>query len=154
MRAIRERWGVALLAPLAIAAAGLAQDTPASKPSEAIFEKTCSACHTADSVVSARRTRDQWQETIDAMVTQQGAKIADEEFGPILEYLVATYGKVNVNTAPAAEIAQIAGLSQKEADAVVKYRKEHGKFEDFEALAKVPDVDARKLEKSRDALAF
>lgn len=143
-----------MLAPLVIAVAVGAQDTPASRPPKAIFEKTCSACHTAESVVSARRTRDQWQETIDSMVTEQGAKITDEEYTPILEYLVATYGRVNVNTAPADEIAQITGLSQTEAEAVVKYRKDKGKFADFEALVKVPGIDSKKLEKSRQAIAF
>ncbi|MBZ5620665.1 MAG: helix-hairpin-helix domain-containing protein [Acidobacteriia bacterium] len=153
MRAIWER-GVLGLALLAIAAAGGAQDAPAAKGSKAIFEKTCSACHTADSVTSARRTRDQWQETIEAMVADQGAKIPDEEFSPILEYLVAVYGKVNVNSAPADEIAQIAGLSQKEAEAIVKFRKENGRFEDFDALGKVPGVDPKKLEKSREAISY
>jgi DNA uptake protein ComE-like DNA-binding protein len=36
----------------------------------------------------------------------------------------------------------------------VKYRKEHGRFEDFEALGKVPGVDSKKLEKSREAIGF
>ena len=143
-----------MLAPLIIAVAIGAQDTPAPRPPKAIFEKTCSACHTADSVVSARRSREQWQETIDSMVTEQGAKITDEEYTPILEYLIATYGKVNVNSAPADEIAQVTGLSQKNAEAVVKYRKDHGKFADFEALTKVPEVDSKKLEQSRQAIAF
>jgi len=66
----------------------------------------------------------------------------------------SAYGKVNVNTAPAGEIAQILGLSQKEADAIVKFRKDHGKFEDFDALGKVPGVDPKKLEKSREAIAY
>jgi competence protein ComEA len=162
MRAIWERQRIVLpsravlaaIALLAIRGAGGVQDSPAAKASKAMFEKTCSACHTAESVVSARRTRDQWQDVIDEMVSQQGAKIADEEFGPILEYLVSAYGKVNVNIAPADEIAQIIGLSQKEAEAVVKYRKDNGKFADFDALGKVPGVDPKKLEKSREAIAY
>jgi competence ComEA-like helix-hairpin-helix protein len=162
MRAIWDQWGIALwargvlaaLALLATTAAGGAQDAPAPKASKVMFEKTCSACHTAESVTSARRTRDQWQDVIDEMVSQQGAKIADEEFSPILEYLVASYGKVNVNTAPADEIAQIAGLSQKEAEAIVKFRKDNGKFADFDGLCKVPGVDPKKLEKSREAIAY
>src|SRR5579871_2264393 len=128
---------------LAVSAAWGAQDSggSASKPGKAMFEKTCSACHTADSASSARRTRDQWQTVMEEMVSQQGATIADEEFNPILEYLVSSFGKVNINTAPADEIAQILGLSQKESEAVVKFRKEKGKFEDFDALGKVPGVD-------------
>jgi competence ComEA-like helix-hairpin-helix protein len=162
MRAIWDGWGTALpargavaaVALLAIAAASGVQDAPAAKSSKAMFEKTCSACHTAESVASARRTREQWETAIEEMVSGQNAKIADEEYSPILEYLVATYGKVNVNSAPADEIAQIAGLSQKEAEAIVTFRKEKGKFEDFDALGKVPGVDPKKLEQSRDAIAY
>lgn len=152
--ALPARGVLAALTLLAIAAAGGAQDAPAAKASKVMFEKTCSACHTAESVASARRTRDQWQDVIDEMVSQQGAKIADEEFSPILEYLVAVYGKVNVNNAPADEIVQIIGLSPKEAEAIVKFRKDNGKFADFDALGKVPGVDPKKLEKSREAIAY
>ncbi|HTS28042.1 MAG TPA: helix-hairpin-helix domain-containing protein [Bryobacteraceae bacterium] len=151
MRRIWVQAGIAF-GVLAISAFGF-QDS-AARPSKAMFEKTCSACHTAESVASARRTRDQWQTVMEEMVSQQGATIADEEFNPILEYLVSAYGKVNVNTAPADEISQILGLSQKEAEAVVKFRKEKGKFEDFDALGKVPGVDLKKLETKRDAIAY
>ena len=71
---------MATLALLAIAAAVGAQDAPSGKGSKVMFEKTCSACHTAESVASARRTRDQWQDVMEEMVSQQGAKIADDEF--------------------------------------------------------------------------
>ena len=161
MGPIWERWGAtfeklvvifAVLAFAVITASGV-QDAPA-KPSKVMFEKTCSACHTAESVASARRTREQWQEVMDEMVSQQGAKIGDEEYSPILEYLVAAFGKVNVNTAPADEIAQITGLSQKDAEAIVKFRKDNGKFEDFDGLGKVPGVDLKKLESKRDAIAY
>ena len=162
MKAIWNQWGIALPARVAVAALALlairgtggAQDAPAAKASKVMFEKACSACHTAESVASARRTRDQWQDVIEEMVSQQGAKIADEEYSPILEYLVAVYGKVNVNTAPADEIAQMIGLSQEEAEAIVKFRKDNGKFADFDGLAKVPGVDPKKLEKSREAIAY
>jgi competence ComEA-like helix-hairpin-helix protein len=148
-------WSVlAAMTLLIVQSAGGAQDASAAKASKVMFEKTCSACHTAESVASARRTRDQWQDVIDEMVSQQGAKIADEEFSPILEYLVSAFGKVNVNTAPADEIAQIIGLSPKEAEAIVKFRKDKGKFADFDGLSKVPGVDPKKLEKSREAIAY
>ena len=37
---------------------------------------------------------------------------------------------------------------------IVKYRREHGPFEDFDALAKVPGLNLEKLEKKRDAISF
>lgn len=83
-----------------------------------------------------------------------GAKGTEEEFVTILDYLVRQYGRVNVNTATADEIAEVVGLSAKEAEVIVKYRKEKGKFDSFEALSKAPGVAVEKLEKSRDAISF
>jgi len=83
-----------------------------------------------------------------------GAKGTEEEFTAILDYLVRQYGRVNVNTATADEIAEVVGLSEKEAEVIVKYRKEKGKFDSFEALSKAPGVAVEKLEKSRDAISF
>ena|SRR5437588_6367861 len=141
------------LAILALAAAGAAQETPATK-SKATFEKVCSGCHNIGTATGSRRTREQWQETIDAMITKENAEISDEQYGPILNYLVAAYGKVNVNKAAADEIVEVVGISPKEAEAIVKYRKENGNFADFDALGKVPGLDRKKLEKSREAIAF
>lgn len=150
--ALYVRIALAGLALLVGAAVVSAQDAP--KPSKAMFEKACSACHSAESASASRRTREQWQEVIDEMVTQQGAKVADDEVGPILEYLVTAFGKVNVNTAKPEEIAQITGLSQKDAEAVVRFRKDKGKIEDFDALSKVPGIDTKILESHREAIAY
>src|SRR5437867_9845391 len=56
------------------------------------------------------------------------------------------YGRVNVNTATASEIAEVLGLLPQEAEAIVKYRRDKEKFEDFEALSKTPGVAVEKLE--------
>jgi competence ComEA-like helix-hairpin-helix protein len=148
MKALRA--GI-ILAVLAVAAVG--QEAPAGK-FKATFERICSACHKLDTVTSSRRTREQWQETIEAMISKQGAKIGDEEFSSVLDYLVAAYGKVNVNRAAADEIVEVIGVSLKEAETIVKYRKDNGAFEDFDALGKVPGVDRKKLDQGREAFAF
>ena len=46
------------------------------------------------------------------------------------------------------------GLSSKDADAVVAYRKANGNFQDFDAVKKVPDIDVKTLEEHKDAVAF
>jgi competence ComEA-like helix-hairpin-helix protein len=48
----------------------------------------------------------------------------------------------------------VLGLTKQQASAVVAYRREHGKFEDFEALAQVPGIDAAKLEPLQDAISY
>jgi len=45
-------------------------------------------------------------------------------------------------------------LPAKDAEAIVKYRQEKGKFESFDALSKVAGVDLAKLEKNREAVSL
>jgi competence ComEA-like helix-hairpin-helix protein len=101
-----------------------------------------------------RRSRPQWEETITSMITARGAQVSDEDFTMILDYLVKEYGRVDVNRGQAEDLIEVLGLGEKAAAAIVAYRKEHGRFEDFEALAKVPGVDRELLEKKRDAITF
>jgi len=46
------------------------------------------------------------------------------------------------------------GLSAKEAEAIVTYRRENGNFKNFEALTKVPGVDVTKLEGRKADMLF
>jgi competence ComEA-like helix-hairpin-helix protein len=140
------------IAFLMSAAAAVAQE-PAAEKSKAVFEKVCSGCHQAEAALATRRSKEQWQETFDKMVGR-GLQASDEDLTVAFNYLVARYGRVNVNRAAAADIAEILAVTAKDADAIVKYRKESGRFEDFESLAKVPGIDLKQLEKSREAISF
>ena len=137
---------------LALAVAGSAQEASGGRPKE-MFQKVCASCHKPESVVSTRRTREQWLDTLEKMISK-GLKATDEDLNAVLDYLVGQYGRVNVNRATADDIAEVLGLSPKEAEVIVKYRKDNGKFEDFDALSKVPGVDLKQLEKSREAVSF
>ena len=68
------------------AAAGGAQEA-----SRATFQKICGACHSIESAVSPPRSRERWQEAINAMVAR-GAQGTPEEFAVILDYLTAHFG--------------------------------------------------------------
>ena len=72
---------------MAAAAAAMAQDA-----SRAVVQKVCGTCHTPESVISGHRTRAQWQETIDQMITSRGAKGTPDEFAAVLDYLTANFG--------------------------------------------------------------
>jgi competence protein ComEA len=48
----------------------------------------------------------------------------------------------------------ILGLSQKEAEAIVAYRATNGPFADLDAVKKVPDIDLKKLDEHKNAVAF
>ena len=155
-------WMILVVAALTLwRPAGAAQDPakPETKSPEDIkleetFTRVCVRCHTADRVVGSRRTRTQWEEVITTMQTARGAVISDEEFETVMNYLVKEHGRVNVNRATADDIVEVLGVPAAAAETIVKFRKEHGTFEDYDALAKVPGLDLEKLEKKRDAISF
>ncbi len=117
------------------------------------YLRLCRNCHEAARLQLDRRTRLGWQDIIDQML-EKGATGSDEDFGLVLQYLLRDYGKVNVNLAPAADLALVLGLSTKEADAVVAHREKNGRFKDFDALLKVAGVDLKPLEAHRAAVVF
>jgi mono/diheme cytochrome c family protein len=86
---MKRYWLAALLA-----APALAQNQP-----PAVLNKVCAACHPIETVTSQRRTRAQWQESIDQMVAR-GAKGTSEELSAILDYLVRHNGPAAAPSAP------------------------------------------------------
>ena len=144
--------------PLAVIALGtvvsMAAVQPEARPAPpAAFTKVCVRCHASDKVVEGRRYPSQWDQVIEQMVTR-GATGSEEEFDVVYDYLVAQFGRVAINTAPAEEIAQVLHLEQGVADAIVQHRRKEGAFADFDALAAVPGVPVAALEKLRDAIVF
>ncbi|MEO5819949.1 MAG: helix-hairpin-helix domain-containing protein [Vicinamibacteraceae bacterium] len=127
---------------------------PDARPAPpAAFTKVCVRCHPSDKIVEGRRYRTQWDQVLEQMVAR-GATGTDEEFDVIADYLVAQYGRVAINTAPADEIAQVLHLEPGLADTIVQQRSKAGPFADFAALTAVPGVPAADLEKLRDAIVF
>jgi competence protein ComEA len=119
---------------------------------DAVFQKICGACH-ATNMVHDLKTEDEWIETVGNMATL-GAKGTDEEFASVLRYLARNFTKVNVNTATAAQIAPVLDIAETSAQAIVEYRMQHGNFASQGDLAKVPGIDATKLESRKDRIAF
>jgi competence ComEA-like helix-hairpin-helix protein len=140
-------------APAPPAAAPPAQFVLAPGPGADVFQRTCVLCHTPDRIVSVRRTKTEWEEILDKMITR-GAQVNDDNYGTIEEYLLRSYGKININKAVKDDLMLVAGLTAAEADGVVKFRGENGPFADFAALGKVPGLDVKKLEDKKDALTF
>ena len=145
-----RRFVAMILATGAIPA--IAQDLP-DGPGKAVVEKVCAACHGLNTVTGMRRTKDSWETTVDEMATR-GATASEEEFDAVVAYLSRYFGKVNVNQAASKEIQDIAGLTSEESEAILRYRAQNGAFKDFADLAKVPGVDAKRLEERKDRIAF
>ena len=117
------------------------------------FTRVCGRCHSSDRIVEGRRSRGQWEEVLEQM-TARGATGTDDDYAIIIEYLVSEYGRVAINTAAAEELSQVLHLDRKDADAIVAYRKNHGRFADFDALIAMPDAPVEALRKRREAIVF
>ena len=141
-----------LLVMTAVATTARAQD-PDDQASAGAFHRVCSSCHDAQRILATRRTRTQWEEIIDKMI-ERGAMGTDEDFTAAEEYLMRISGRVNVNRAAAADIAKVLGIPDKQASAIVEYRKANGDFADFDALCKVGGIDVEKLKSKQDAISF
>jgi competence protein ComEA len=116
--------------------------------------KACGTCHEARRAASVRLTREGWAAVIDGMI-KRGAKISDEEFPIVLDYL-STYflgeavQPLNINTAQQIDLESAGGLLRREAAAVIQYREKHGRFKSVDDLKKVPGLDFKKIESRRD----
>src|SRR6478735_2440968 len=63
----------------------------ATGPGVDVFQRVCVLCHTPDRVVANRKTRTEWEEVIDKMITR-GAQVNDDNYGTIEDYLLHNYG--------------------------------------------------------------
>jgi competence protein ComEA len=148
----------ALLIPfLAISlAVAQAQDLPPGKGKD-LVENTCGSCHGLDVVVAQHATKDGWASIVDYMVSR-GATGTPEEISTIVDYLAKNFpaaaATTNVNKASSMDLQTNLELSAKDADAIVKYRTDHGDFKDFDSLTKVPGVDTAKLTAKKDSIVF
>src|SRR5262245_18437806 len=135
-------------APQQVAATEAAND-----PAAGLFAQMCNKCHDGARITAMRRSSTEWEEVLNKMI-ERGAMGSEKEFETVYDYLLRFFGKLYINNAPPDEIVTILGLSQKYAEAIVAYRKANGSFADFDAVKKVPDIDVKKLEARRDAVAF
>jgi competence protein ComEA len=130
-----------------------AQDLP-DGPGKSVLENTCGACHGPDIVVGQNGSRDYWQDIVDSM-RGRGAAGTEDDFKVIVDYLTRFLGvPVNVNTAAAKGLVTDLVITPEEADAIVKYRTDNGKFKDWSDLTKVPGLDIKKLEPIKNRIKF
>ena len=130
----------------------MSQDLPEGKGKD-LVQDICVNCHDLDVVTSERATRQGWTSLLNQMVTR-GAVASPEEIQIMVDYLAKNFPKLNINKATAKEIEAGLDLSAKEAEAVVKYRQQHGDFKTWPDLTKIDGVDPKKLEAKKDRIVF
>ena len=143
----------ALLACVAVPAE--AQQLP-DGPGKAELQKVCGLCHQAERSAAVRLTREGWEGVIADMIAR-GAKGTDDEFKAILEYLATNFlgeaaRPLNINRANNIELESVAGLTRREAAALLKWREGVGVCKSLEDLKKVPGLDYKKIDARKDFL--
>ncbi len=95
--------GLVLMAVLVACGSGSSQPTegpssatvsPAGAPTQdgaTLLETRCSTCHSADRAKQAKKTRDQWDQTVTRMIGK-GAQLTETEKTALVDYLAKTYG--------------------------------------------------------------
>jgi DNA uptake protein ComE-like DNA-binding protein len=120
------------------AAATQGHDENADK---ALLETVCGTCHESSNVAGPFRTPAEWDEVIEKMQSY-GTTAGPEQFAQIRAYLLRTYGKANVNTAAAKDLAPVLDIAPPVADGLVTYRQQNGSFKTLYDLKNVPGVVA------------
>ena len=64
---------------------------PVDEEGEALLEDRCTACHTLDRVMRSQKSREEWDTTVERMVSL-GARLTDAEKEGLVDYLATTYG--------------------------------------------------------------
>jgi competence protein ComEA len=125
-------------------------------PGKDVTVRACAPCHEARRAASVRLTREGWTAVIESM-RLRGAKVSDEDFPIILEYLSTNFlGEaplpLNLNTAAQIDLEAGGGLLRREAAAVIQYRQKVGRFKSIDDLKRVPGLDFKKIDSRRDAM--
>ena len=146
------KWLASTVILAGFAVAGSAQDLPKGKGGD-LLDAKCTSCHTL-SRVTVEKSRDEWQESVKAMIGY-GAELTPGEEKIVVDYLAKYFGEqVNVNQASVADLQREFELTQKEAEAIVQTRKDKGPFKEWNDLSKVPGLDMKKLEDLRDRIRY
>ncbi len=66
------------------------------------------------------------------------------------EAQAANAGKINLNTATAAQLCELSGIGESKAEAILQYREENGGFQTVDELTQVSGIGDSTLEKIRD----
>src|SRR5215831_14512460 len=85
----RERLAAFAMA-FAIGASLHAQDLPDGVGKDLVL-KVCTQCHDLARITTKKRSKDEWNDTVDKMAVR-GAKASDEEFETIVNYLAKYFG--------------------------------------------------------------
>ena len=117
------------------------------------FEVVCGLCHGTDLLEGSLRTPAEFTDLI-TLMQSYGASATPEQLETVRAHMLRSFGKANVNSDSAADLAPVLDVPLAAAEAVVKYRTEQGMFGTLDDLKKVPGLDGAKLDARRDRITF
>jgi competence ComEA-like helix-hairpin-helix protein len=135
-----------------------AADLPDGNGKELIL-RACIGCHKADEIGAYRFTKDEYH-AIAFRMGDRGAQATRAELDIIADYLFENFpkiedaAKINVNKATAQQIAAGLGVTNEEAETIVKYRERHGDFHAWGDLLIIYGVDGKKIAAAKDKIGF
>jgi len=114
----------------------------------------CVPCHGILHAIAQRKTATGWAATIDDMRTNKGAQGTDDQADAVKAYLAKFFLAIDVNTATAKAIVDVAGFNAEEAAAIVAYRDAGNTFKSFADVRKVPGLDPKRLAAARPRIVY
>ena len=121
-------------------------------PGKPVVERICLGCHGAE-ILFPERTVPVWRDTLELM-KGFGAVATEEEWKTIHVYVLSNLASLNVNRAPAGDIAAVFLLDAEAAAGVVAHREKAGGFKTIDDLKKAPGLDAARVDAAKDRLSF
>ena len=123
-------------------------------PGKELVDVVCTACHDSERIVKQHKTKAEWQDKVLEML-QECPDVVQEERDRIVEYLSKNFfRKANVNQAASKDLAAVLEIPEKDADAIVRYREQKGKFKTLDDLKNVPGLDTAKIEAKKERLEY
>jgi|SRR5262245_2726463 len=113
----------------------------------------CVPCHGVLPAVAPRKTALGWAFTVEDMRVK-GAKGSDDQAAAATKYLSKHFAAVDVNTATAAELTDVAGFTAEEAAAIVAYRDQGHPFKSFTDVKKIPGLDPKRLAAAKPRIVY
>lgn len=112
---------------------------------------SCVGCHDLKVVVVARKSRADWDKTINDMI-ERGTPIFPEEIEPMSVYLSKAFGSVvpaplNVNTAKREELEKVPDLNQEVVTRIIELRGKSGPFKNAAELRQALGMEKENFEK-------
>ena len=125
-----------------------------------LIGRLCAGCHKPNNLTAYQHTPEEWTAILVRMGERVRVPSTKNELDEIASYLAKNFpkvddpAKVNVNKAPAEEIASRLGFTPQEAERIIEFRATHSPFASWGDLLIIYGVDGKKVKAAKDHMGF